>query len=113
LILFWTIKVALNLEFNKLLVPTTPKSRFKWDVTPEEKTQNDNYRSIGWVSGVFKSFEMRQTVLAKKTKEVTYARGQNIHTKTLCYAWVIFMKVLKRSETILLFRVALNTMSLK
>jgi hypothetical protein len=63
-------KVAVNLEFNKLLVPTPQNPDLNGTITPEERRQNlDNYRSIGWVSGVFKSFEMRQAVLAKKVKK--------------------------------------------
>jgi hypothetical protein len=65
------MEVAVNLEFNKLLVPTpqNPDLDGNGTITPEERRQNlDNYRSIGWVS-VFKSFEMRQAVLAKKVKK--------------------------------------------
>jgi hypothetical protein len=62
-------KVAVNLEFNKLLVPTPQNPDLDGNGTPEERRQNlDNYRSIGWVSGVFKSFEMRQAVLKKVKK---------------------------------------------
>jgi hypothetical protein len=45
-------KVAVNLEFNKLLVPTpqNPDLDGNGTITPEERRQNlDNYRSIGWV----------------------------------------------------------------
>jgi hypothetical protein len=68
-------KVAVNLEFNKLLVPTPQNPDLDGNGTPEERRQNlDNYRSIGWVSGVFKSFEMRQAVL--ESKEVTYVGAE-------------------------------------
>jgi hypothetical protein len=71
-------KVALNLEFNKLLVPTPQNPDLNGDgtVTPEERRQNlDNYRSIGWASGVFKSFGDAPDGFSEETKEVTYALG--------------------------------------
>jgi hypothetical protein len=71
-------KVALNLEFNKLLVPTPQNPDLNGDgtVTPEERRQNlDNYRSIGWASGVFKSFGDAPDGFSEETKEVTYAVG--------------------------------------
>ncbi|PKH67777.1 hypothetical protein CXF59_06445 [Flavobacterium sp. ALD4] len=71
-------KVALNLEFNKLLVPTPQNPDLNGDgtVTPEERRQNlDNYRSIGWASGVFKSFGDAPDGFSEETKEITYAVG--------------------------------------
>ena len=71
-------KVALNIEFNKLLVPTPQNPDLNGDgtVTPEERRQNlDNYRSIGWASGVFKSFGDAPDGFSEETKEVTYAVG--------------------------------------
>ena len=71
-------KVALNLEFNKLLVPTPQDPDLNGDgtITPEERGQNlDNYRSIGWVSGVFKSFGDAPDGFSEEVKEVTYAVG--------------------------------------
>jgi hypothetical protein len=71
-------KVAVNLEFNKLLVPTPQNPDLNGDgtITPEERAQNlDNYRSIGWVSGVFKSFGDAPDGLSEETKEITYAVG--------------------------------------
>jgi hypothetical protein len=69
-------KVAVNLEFNKLLVPTpqNPDLDGNGTITPEERQNLDNYRSIGWVSVYLNHLEMRQAVLAKKVK-VTYAVG--------------------------------------
>jgi hypothetical protein len=70
-------KVAVNLEFNKLLVPTpqNPDLDGNGTITPEERRQNlDNYRSIGWVSGVFKSFGDAPG-FSEESKEVTYAVG--------------------------------------
>ena len=71
-------KVALNVEFNKLLVPTPQDPDLNGDgtITPEERGQNlDNYRSIGWVSGVFKSFGDAPGGFSEEVKEVTYAVG--------------------------------------
>jgi hypothetical protein len=52
-------QLAINLELNKLLVPTPQNPDLNGDgvVTPEEYAQNYNdYRKIGWVSGLVKSF---------------------------------------------------------
>jgi hypothetical protein len=71
-------KVAVNVEFNKLLVPTPQDPDLNGDgtVTSEERNQNnDNYRSIGWTSGVFKSFGDAPGGFGEEAKEVTYALG--------------------------------------
>jgi hypothetical protein len=71
-------KVAVNLEFNKLLVPTPQNPDLNGDgtTTPEERAQNlDNYRSIGWASGVFKSFGDAPEGFSEELKEITYALG--------------------------------------
>ncbi|MFV8466101.1 type IX secretion system outer membrane channel protein PorV [Flavobacterium sp. LB1P62] len=71
-------KVALNLEFNKLLVPTPQNPDLNGDgtTTPEERAQNQqDYRSIGWVSGVFKSFGDAPDGFSEELKEFTYAAG--------------------------------------
>ncbi|MDD2675367.1 MAG: type IX secretion system outer membrane channel protein PorV [Flavobacterium sp.] len=71
-------KVAVNVEFNKLLVPTPQDPDLNGDgtVTSEERNQNnDNYRSIGWTSGVFKSFGDAPDGFGEEAKEVTYALG--------------------------------------
>jgi hypothetical protein len=71
-------KVALNLEFNKLLVPTPQNPDLNGDgtITAEERGQNlDNYRSIGWVSGIFKSFGDAPDGFSEEAKEVTYSIG--------------------------------------
>ena len=71
-------KVALNLEFNKLLVPTPQNPDLNGDgtVTSEERAQNlDDYRSIGWVSGVIKSFGDAPDGFGEELKEFTYAAG--------------------------------------
>jgi hypothetical protein len=71
-------KVALNLEFNKLLVPTPQNPDLNGDgtVTNEETAQNqEDYRSIGWVSGVFKSLGDAPDGFSEELKEFTYAAG--------------------------------------
>jgi len=71
-------KVALNLEFNKLLVPTpqNPDLNGDGEITPEERTQSlDDYRSIGWTSGIFKSFGDAPGGFSEELKEITYAAG--------------------------------------
>ena len=71
-------KVAVNVELNKLLVPTPQNPDLNGDgtVTPEERNQNnDNYRSIGWTSGVFKSFGDAPDGLSEEIKEFTYSLG--------------------------------------
>jgi hypothetical protein len=71
-------KVALNLEFNKLLVPTPQNPDLNGDgtITAEERAQNlENYRSIGWVSGVFKSLGDSPDGFSEELKEFTYAAG--------------------------------------
>ncbi len=69
-------KVAVGVEFNKLLVPTPqdPDIDGDGDVTPEERTQtNDDYRKISWVSGIFKSFGDAPDGFSEELKEFTYS----------------------------------------
>ncbi|WP_121366292.1 type IX secretion system outer membrane channel protein PorV [Flavobacterium limicola] len=82
-------KVSLNVEFNKLLVPTPQIPGSPVDTNndgdfndPEDITQAEqnaqtskNYRSIGWTSGVFKSFGDAPDGFSEELKEVTYAVG--------------------------------------
>ncbi|MGO4819597.1 type IX secretion system outer membrane channel protein PorV [Flavobacterium sp. W22_SRS_FP1] len=71
-------KVAVNLEFNKLLVPTPQNPDINGDgtISSEERAQNlDNYRSIGWASGIFKSFGDAPDGFSEELKEFTYALG--------------------------------------
>lgn len=75
-------KVSLNLEFNKLLVPTPQRSDLNGDGQisgPEETAlfnQNkEDYRRIGWASGIFKSFGDAPDGFSEELKEVTYALG--------------------------------------
>lgn len=71
-------KVAVNLEFNKLLVPTPQNPDLNGDgtITGAERAQNlADYRSIGWVSGVFKSFGDAPDGFSEELKEITYSVG--------------------------------------
>ena len=71
-------RVAVNVEFNKLLVPTPQDPDLNGDgtTTSEERNQNNqNYRAIGWTSGVFKSFGDAPDGFSEEIKEVTYAAG--------------------------------------
>ena len=71
-------KLAVNLELNKLLVPTPQNPDLNGDgtVTPEEYTQNyNNYRKTGWVSGLLKSFGDAPNGFSEELKEITYALG--------------------------------------
>lgn len=71
-------KVALNIELNKLLVPTpqNPDLDGNGTITPEERAQNlDNYKSISWTSGVFQSFNDAPGGFSEELKEFTYSVG--------------------------------------
>ncbi|OCB74364.1 type IX secretion system outer membrane channel protein PorV [Flavobacterium crassostreae] len=72
-------KVTVNVELNKLLVPTP---QFGVDLnadgvvdTKDRTIANQDYRSIGWVSGVFKSLGDAPDGFGEELKEVTYAVG--------------------------------------
>ena len=72
-------KVAVNLEFNKLLVPT-PQQGIDLngdDIVDAEDTTiaNADYLSIGWTSGIFKSFGDAPGGFSEELKEITYAAG--------------------------------------
>jgi Type IX secretion system protein PorV len=72
-------KVGVNLEFAKLLVPT-PKTGVdsngdgKYDQVDIDKNNSD-YRSIGWTSGIFKSFNDAPDGFGEELKEFTYSLG--------------------------------------
>ncbi|WP_338407849.1 type IX secretion system outer membrane channel protein PorV [uncultured Flavobacterium sp.] len=71
-------KVAVNLEFNKLLVPTpqNPDSNGNGTISSEERAQNNtDYRSIGWLPGVFQSFGDAPGGFSEELKEFTYSVG--------------------------------------
>ncbi len=64
--------LAVNLEFNKLLVPT-PKD-FNDDGVIDS-IDNAEYQDIGWFEGMFKSFGDAPDGLSEELKEVTWALG--------------------------------------
>lgn len=75
-------KVAVGLEVNKLLVPTPIDPE---DVNgdgdfddPEDLTAreaNEEYDKIGWVEGIFKSFNDAPDGMSEELKEFTYSVG--------------------------------------
>ncbi len=72
-------KIGLNLEVNKLLVPTPQKLE---DVNGDgvvdgvdQTLINNDYRSIGWVSGIFQSFGDAPDGFSEELKEFTWAVG--------------------------------------
>ena len=77
-------KVTASVEFNKLLVPT-PQIPVAVDLngdgdttdTGEDgvATANANYNKIGWVSGIFKSFNDAPDGFSEELKEFTYSIG--------------------------------------
>jgi hypothetical protein len=71
-------KVAVNLEFSKLMVPTPQNPDLNGDgnPTPKEAQENrDAYNSIGWFSGIFQSFGDAPGGFSEELKEVTYSIG--------------------------------------
>lgn len=80
-------KVAVNLEFSKLMVPT-PQVYYNGDSYQGsdmngdgivDKTDNDlaseEYKSIGWFGGMFQSFGDAPGGFSEELKEVTYSIG--------------------------------------
>ncbi|WP_310554846.1 type IX secretion system outer membrane channel protein PorV [Flavobacterium sp.] len=82
-------KIGVNLEFSKLLVPTPQEPGLPVDVngdgdftdsediTLSERIAENNtaYRSQGWTSGIFKSFNDAPDGFSEELKEFTYAIG--------------------------------------
>jgi hypothetical protein len=71
-------KVTASVEFAKLLVPTPQDPDLDGDgtVTPEERAENDeDYRKISWVSGMFQSFGDAPDGFSEELKEFTYSVG--------------------------------------
>jgi hypothetical protein len=80
-------KVAVNLEFAKLLVPTPPAkvtavdSDGDGEISTSEQATADSqyanslqdYKKIGWVSGMFKSFNDAPDGFSEELKEFTYS----------------------------------------
>lgn len=80
-------KVGLNVEITKLLVPT-PQVGFNGSTYSGKDMNNDgtvdatdfdlatqDYKSIGWVSGIFKSFGDAPDGIKEEIKELTYSVG--------------------------------------
>jgi hypothetical protein len=82
-------KVTASLEFTKLLVPspqdpdpavdTNGDGDFNDDEditdTEQRAINNEEYRSIGWVSGIFQSFADAQEGFSEELQEFTYSVG--------------------------------------
>ena len=82
-------KVALNLEFDKLLVPTPQIPKAPIDANgdgdfddvgdtnaAEQRAANNlEYNQIGWTSGIFKSFGDAPDGFSEELKEFTYSVG--------------------------------------
>jgi hypothetical protein len=82
-------KVALSLEFTKLLVPTPPGPGTAFDANgngdftdPGDVSQEqadaanyNRYKNIGWVPGIFKSFNDAPDGFSEELKEITYSIG--------------------------------------
>ena len=77
-------KLGVNLEFTKLLVPT-PQIPTPRDLNGDGDTSdagengvsqaNEDYKSIGWTSGIFKSFGDAPDGFSEELKEFTYSLG--------------------------------------
>jgi hypothetical protein len=74
-------KITTSLEFNKLLVPTPQMdSSNLYDYnndgivnTQDLRDANADYKKIGWVSGIFKSFNDAPGGFSEELKEITYS----------------------------------------
>jgi hypothetical protein len=77
-------KVALNVEFGKLLIPT-PQIPIPVDLNNDGDTldigedgvttAHTNYNNIGWTSGILKSFNDAPDGFSEELKEFTYSVG--------------------------------------
>ncbi|MCC9072873.1 type IX secretion system outer membrane channel protein PorV [Flavobacterium sp. F-65] len=71
-------KIGVGVEFGKLLVPTPQNPDLDGDgttTTQEIRENRENYRSIGWASGIFKSFGDAPGGFSEELKEITYSIG--------------------------------------
>lgn len=71
-------KVGVNLELNKLLVPTPPDTDLNGDgeITSEEQSQAiSDYQDISFFSGIFQSFGDAPDGFSEELKEFTWALG--------------------------------------
>jgi len=74
-------KITTSLEFSKLLVPTPQvDSTNLYDYNQDGSTNsqdikdaNADYKKIGWVSGIFKSFNDAPGGFSEELKEITYS----------------------------------------
>lgn len=64
--------LAINTEFNKLLVPTPRDFNGDGDITIED---NDEYQNISFFNGIFESFGDAPDGFSEELKEVTWALG--------------------------------------
>lgn len=70
--------ITVNAEVNKLLVPSPQNPDLDGDgtITSIERAQTlTDYRQIGWVSGIFKSFNDAPDGMSEELKEFTWAIG--------------------------------------
>lgn len=81
--------IGVSVEFAKLLVPTPPGAGTPIDLNgdgdytdPGETSQQaadaklyNDYKNIGWVSGIFKSFGDAPDGFSEELKEITYSVG--------------------------------------
>lgn len=75
--------LSVNVEFNKLLVPT-PKYGVDLNgdtIVNDDEIATDDYRSTGWFSGVFNSFGDAPNGFSEEFKEITYAIGSEYSFK--------------------------------
>lgn len=71
-------KVGVNVELNKLLVPTPPDLDLNGDgeVTEDEQSQAiEDYQNISFFSGIFQSFGDAPDGFSEELKEFTWALG--------------------------------------
>ncbi len=78
-------KVTASVEFAKLLVPTPQNPEFidldgdgtlsQTEIQTARSINNNNYRKINWVSGIFQSFGDAPGGFAEELKEFTYSVG--------------------------------------
>ena len=74
-------KITTSLEISKLLVPTPQvdsSNLYDYNQDGTTNTQdlrdaNDDYKKIGWVSGVFKSFNDAPGGFSEELREITYS----------------------------------------
>ena len=64
--------LGLNLEFNKLLVPTPQDFNGDGVIDSED---NEEYQQIGWFEGMFKSLGDAPDGFSEELKEITWALG--------------------------------------